>query len=126
MSPTDELREPALLRRARKARRMTIPEAADDAGISQQNWARIEQGQAKTIPDGTLAHMAHAVQIAPEQLEGIGRHEAAEILREIERQASQPEGRQSGEMSTEELIVKAQELMDEAAEYLRRARGEAG
>lgn len=83
-----------LLREARLARRMTVAVAAEAAGISQQNWSRIEQGRALTIPPSTLAHMAAAVGVTAGELDGIGEDKAARILGRIEldRERRRPQG----------------------------------
>lgn len=83
-----------LLREARLARRMTVPVAAAAAGISQQNWSRIEQGKATTIPPSTLAHMAGAVGVTADELDALGEAKAARILARIEldRERRQPQG----------------------------------
>ncbi|MFC5744759.1 helix-turn-helix domain-containing protein [Actinomadura rugatobispora] len=85
--------EAALIGRARRARRLTIVEAADEAGISHQRWSQIEGGKGNRAPAETIAHMARAVGITAERLykyqPGDRRlHEAAEVLEEIELQAA--------------------------------------
>ena len=92
--------EATLIRLVREAAHMTAAEAALAAGISKARWSQIENGY-ETRGDGfkevrgkrdTIAHMAHALHISPERLEEAGRPDAAQVLREIQRQevASQP------------------------------------
>lgn len=77
--------EAELIRRARNARRMNIPDAATAAGISQQRWGQIERSEGRQAPPETVAHMAHAVGVTSERL-AERRKDAAEILEEIELQ----------------------------------------
>lgn len=79
--------EEELIRRARNSRRLSIPAAAERASISQQRWAQIERSVGNAAPPETIAHMAHAVGITSDRLVGI-RDDAAEILKEIELQAT--------------------------------------
>jgi transcriptional regulator with XRE-family HTH domain len=84
--------EGALLRLARQAAGLSIPEAVRLSGVSKARWSQVESGhetragvirpvQAKA---DTLARMARAVGVTPERLESEGqRADAAEILREI-------------------------------------------
>lgn len=84
--------EGALLRLARDAAGISIPEAVRRSGVSKARWSQVESGtetrngvtrpvQAKA---GTLARMARAVGITPERLESEGqRPDAAKVLREI-------------------------------------------
>lgn len=84
--------EAQLIRRAREARGLSPEQAAKATSIrlGGMRWRQIERGwEAKKPPRAvialpkTLAHMAHAVGITPERLEEAGRHDAADILREI-------------------------------------------
>lgn len=91
--------EASLIRLARQARGLSPEQAADRTPIKIKGyrWRQIENGyrgkigaSARTIaPDTTLAHMAHTVGVTPERLEEAGRGDAAEILREIQRQAAE-------------------------------------
>lgn len=82
--------EALLIRRARMARALSPEEAAPLAKvIGARRWRQIEQGQ--PAGDDVLAHMAAAVGASPEQLGETGRTEAAEVLREIERQSAGPD-----------------------------------
>lgn len=85
--------EAMLLKRVRKARQMTIPQAARLAGISASRWSQIENGYERKngepvpvqAPTGTMAHMASALGITAAQLIEVGRGDAVEVLGEIER-----------------------------------------
>lgn len=91
--------EARLIRLVREAAGIKLPEAAAAAGISKARWSQVETGY-ETRPGGvravrgrasTVAHMAHAVGIPPDRLEGEGeRPDAAEVLREILRQGTSP------------------------------------
>lgn len=88
--------EAVLIRRAREARNLTPAEAAVKAKtrLGDRRWRQIEDGsEGKGKPlratDKTLAHMAAAVLVSPEQLVEVDRIEAAEILREILRVEAQ-------------------------------------
>lgn len=80
--------EGRLLRRVRKAARLSIPDAAKAAGISPEHWGNIERGT-RTI-DGrhenvtgtpvTLAQMARALGIAAADLAAAERPDAASEL----------------------------------------------
>lgn len=90
-SPPAEAR---LIRRAREASGLSYDQAAQRLKIklSGRRWRQLEEGREHsggkpaTMGDATLAHMAHIVGVTPEQLLAVSREEAAEILREIERQ----------------------------------------
>ena len=87
--------EGALVRRARERVRpkISIATAAKQANMSPENWGHVERGYqsmgrnqpARTVipPAGTLAHMANAVGITPQELESIGRSDAAEALADL-------------------------------------------
>lgn len=82
--------EGELIRVARLARGLSPEGAAARAQIKLggARWRQIERGyktrdETVRAPAGTLAHMAHAVAVPPDQLEGAGRPDAASILREI-------------------------------------------
>lgn len=88
-----------LVARARKARGLTPEQAAAqlpaNIAIKGGRWRQIEQGyiakrgeRVPTEADATqLAHMAAVVGVAPHQLDEIESTDAADILREIVRQA---------------------------------------
>lgn len=87
----------------RRVRGLTIPKlsirnAAARIGMSAEQWGYVERGylpsrggkspQPFSPPAATLARMAYALEITPERLESEGqRPDAAEVLREMERQA---------------------------------------
>lgn len=84
--------EGALIRLARKAAHVTVPDAARSAGISKARWTQVESGRESrngtervvNAKADTIAHMARAVGLPPERLESEGeRPDAAEVLREI-------------------------------------------
>ncbi len=52
--------------------------------IGPSQWRNIESGKT-SAKDEVLAHMASVVRVTPGDLEGVGKFEAAEILRRIER-----------------------------------------
>lgn len=87
--------EATLIRVAREAIRVKVSAAASAAGMSPQRWSQVERGYQRRLgrylrvsaPPATVAHMAHAVAVAPGQLEDAGRADAAEILRYILRRA---------------------------------------
>lgn len=87
--------EAVLLRRARLAAGMKMPEVARAAGISKARLSQIENGFERRLGsyrpvrggDGTIAHLAAAVGISPSRLREAGRADAAAVLEEIERRA---------------------------------------
>jgi len=88
--------EGRLIRLARRARGLSAEEAARRTKIKlgKSRWYHIEAGYESKdkpviAPPETLAHMAYVVGVTPEQLAGVGRQDAAEVLREIIRQESQ-------------------------------------
>lgn len=91
--------EGALIRLARKAAGLTVPDAARAAGISKARWSQVESGHEArngverevNAKSATIAHMARAVGLSPERLETEGeRPDAAEVLREILRTSPPP------------------------------------
>lgn len=89
--------EAALIRLAREAAHISASGAASAAGISTARWSHIENGyetrhgsyKPVTGRAVTIAHMAHAVGLAPARLRQAGRADAADILAEIFRQESE-------------------------------------
>lgn len=84
--------EAVLIKRARQARGISPEDAATRTTvIKSRRWRQIESGHDRGRPvrgdDDVIAHMASVVGLAPEQLAAVGRAEAAEVLREILRQA---------------------------------------
>lgn len=94
--------EGTLIRRARQRYRpkIAMADAASKAGISVDNWGHIERGYQSTgrgqpprpviPPADTLAHMANALDITPDELVAINRHDAADILRDLRQRATTP------------------------------------
>lgn len=90
-------REGQLIRlaRMRSTPRLSIRAAAEKASVSAETWGYVErgyqsQGHGKPVrthipPADTLAHMANALDVTPEELEKIDRHDAAQVLRQIHR-----------------------------------------
>jgi hypothetical protein len=81
--------EGALIERAMKMKGISARQAARDAHLSDARWRQIVngyqsagQGQAVVVvgPDETIARMAHAVDVTPEQLRAAGRARAADLL----------------------------------------------
>lgn len=88
--------EAELVRRARRRQRISIRQAAAAADISESRLRQIEAGyqtvtkgvQIPTLAsDVTLAHLAKAYDVTPDELEDARRPDAAEVLREIIRTA---------------------------------------
>lgn len=130
--------EGELIRVARLARGLSAEDAAALAQVKlgAARWRQIERGY-KTrdepvhAPPKTLAHMARVVGVTPEQLEGAGRGDAAEILREILRttNSSTPEARPAlspdEELFRRVVTAAAKELRvrpDASDEIMRRVR----
>ncbi len=98
--PPEPPPEAGVLRSARILQQLSVREAAHRAGVSTSLWRQVEAGYAtpakgvhtpKIAPAATLAYMARAVDLQPDDLESKGhRLDAAAILREIYRQ--QPPG----------------------------------
>ena len=88
--------EAEALRIARIRQNLSVRAAAERAGVSTSLWRQVEAGYTtpakgvhtpKIAPAATLARMARAVDLQPDDLESQGqRPDAAQILREIARQ----------------------------------------
>ncbi len=82
--------EGVLIKSALSAARLSQRAAARRAGISETRWRQIVSGYQAVSgrkvpvrsPDDTLARMAHAVGVSPEQLDAAGRDGAAAVLRD--------------------------------------------
>jgi hypothetical protein len=92
--------EGELIGKAAKSAGITVKKAAERAGISDTRWRQIVAGyqtptRGQHIPvegrPDTVARMAYAVGLLPEQLEGVGRTDAATILRVIRSDAAAQE-----------------------------------
>src|SRR5690242_5612167 len=125
MDPTEKHipAEALLIRRARQALGLSperIVERLTRVKMSSRNWRLIEDG--RTAPDDTIAHMAHAAEVDPDRL-AEARPEAAEILREIQRQEATTETPQpaEGELTREQLIAEARKLNAQAVELTAKA-----
>jgi transcriptional regulator with XRE-family HTH domain len=87
----DQPAEGALLARAMIRERLSAREAAKRAGISEGRWRQIVSGYQSAkgqhipvvAPAATLAHMAHALNIKPEELTTAGRADAADVLSDL-------------------------------------------
>lgn len=81
-----------LIKQALAASGITQREAARRAGMSDTRWRQIVSGYQAVggtkasfrSPGDTLARMAHVVAVTPEQLEAVGREDAAQALRVLE------------------------------------------
>lgn len=91
-SRPDPTPEGELIRRAMVRKGVNAPDIADAAGISAGRWRHIVngaqplgQGRYNPViaPAATLARMARAVDVTPEQLTKVGRKDAAEVLRDL-------------------------------------------
>lgn len=120
-------REGVILRRARLARGLSLDEAAaglaklSNTRFSATRWSQLEAGYKATkdgpvlqVPtDGRLAQMAFVVGLHPGQLDEAGRHEAAQVLREMHRQ------RTHSDQATEppQPATRVRDVAEEAATY---------
>lgn len=112
--------EALLIRRARQAKGLSperIVERLTRIKMSGRNWRQIEEGRG--APDETIAHMAYVAGVSAKDL-AKARPEAAAILQEIARQESGPT------RDRNEDLERAEQLLAEAHEALRRARGQTG
>ncbi len=85
--------EGKLITEARKRARLSGREAARRAGISEGRWRQIVNGYMVVTkgvyspvvgaPAETIARMAQSVDVTPEQLESVGRADAADELRKL-------------------------------------------
>ena len=124
--------EAELITLARQARGLSPERAASQARIriSGRRWRQIEAGtehaggKPAIARPQLLAHMAAVVGVTPEQLEDVGKHAAARILREIHRQETEeaPDPVEEGIRAVPGLTA------DEAEQFihLRRARHHSG
>jgi len=88
----DPTPEGKLIRRAMQRKGVNAPDVAPLAGISTGRWRHIVNGAQPlgrgqyhrvVAPADTLAKMAMAVDLTPEQLQQAGRGDAAAVLREL-------------------------------------------
>lgn len=116
--------EAVLIALARKARNLTIVDAANLSGvIKSSRWGQIESGYVMRqgtpvrteAQDMDLARMAHVVGVTPDELRSAGRSDAAEILDRIRLQAERDDtDRRPGESSTDWAFRLMRELREEA------------
>lgn len=95
--------EAVLMRRARLAKGMSVEVAAQRVAelsgqrFSASRWSQLESGYRmsagsplpQSAQDGRLAQMAYVVGVSPSQLVEVHRGEAAEILKEMNRQRAE-------------------------------------
>jgi transcriptional regulator with XRE-family HTH domain len=122
-------REGQLIRlaRMRSTPRLSIRAAAEKAGVSAETWGYVErgyqsQGHGKQVrthipPADTLAHMANALEVTPEDLEEIDRHDAAQVLRQIHRTTT---GHGAGPQPARPLRMLPQWVGEHEADYRQR------
>ena len=145
MDAVEDLPEPppeaVLISRARKARGLTVADAAAKTRIIKASrWGQIENGYfmkggravATSAGEMQLAHMAFVVGVSPQRLDEVGRSDAAEILREMGQQKggderpAEPEPASSAtadlpedpDERLAELIRRGEELFAEIREVL--------
>ncbi|WP_233646741.1 helix-turn-helix domain-containing protein [Streptomyces sp. BSE6.1] len=84
--------EAVLIKEALRRARLSGRTAARRAGISDARWRQIINGYqsiggqriaVKRAPDETIARMAHAAGVTPDELRQTGRTEAADLLAEL-------------------------------------------
>jgi hypothetical protein len=84
--------EAALIKKALRRARLSGREAARRSELSETRWRQIVNGYQDvgrgiraevTAPDETLARMAHAVGVTPDELREAGRSDAADLLVEL-------------------------------------------
>lgn len=100
--------EASLIRVARQARGLSPERAAvlTRIRLGGSRWREIERGykgrdtgKFVRAPSLTLAHMAQVVGVSPERLDEAGRRDAADILREIQRQEAEQEAQPYADLS---------------------------
>lgn len=99
MAGAEQRPEGVLIQRVMQQRGLSASRVARLAGISPERWRQITNGYEAAgrgqrveviAPAGTLAKMAHAIGISPEQLEEAGRTDAAQVLRDLQQVQPQP------------------------------------
>ena len=120
-------REGELIKDAFDASGLSQREAARRAGISEGWWRQIvagiqpRSGKPARGSDRTLARMARAVAVTPEQLEAAGRAGAAAALRDIEAKAVEAERRAAEFESVEGSQTRVEERWHMLEPVLRQA-----
>jgi transcriptional regulator with XRE-family HTH domain len=79
-----------LLQTARQYRGMTQRESARRAGIDPSWWKKLESGRATQTQAGTVAAMAYAVSVSPDDLEKAGWDDIAARVRLLLTQEAMP------------------------------------
>lgn len=99
MAGPEQKPEGALIQSVMLQRGLSVRAVAALAGLSAERWRQIVNGvqpmgrgqKAEVVaPATTLAKMAHAVGLTPEQLEEVDRADAAEVLRKLRALEPQP------------------------------------
>lgn len=104
--------EGALIQRAMIRQRLSARQAATKAAMSEGRWRQIVAGYQSargqhipvTAPPATLARMAQAVGLTPDDLTTAGRADAADVLRDLA--TAQPGPAQSTPASRSEALTK--------------------
>lgn len=99
--------------------------------MSFEHWGAVERGYQSTgkgkpvrrteATGVTLAQMAWVVNVAPEELEAVGRPDAAEVLREIRRRTPEPPKKRSAELADEyfrDTSIPLEKRREDAARFL--------
>lgn len=122
--------EGKLLTAALKRTGLSQRKAADKAAMSEGHWRAIATGSRSVnagvwisvrAPADTLARMARVVEITPEQLEDVGRSDAAEELRLM----ASPDESRNGAASKEDPLERLARLTRELNEVQRELREQA-
>lgn len=113
--------EGRLIGLAQKRSSLSARKAAAEAGLSEGRWRQIVSGY-QTVSAGvyapvrgpaeTLARMAQVVSVTPEQLEQVGRPDAASELRELNGRRERPSNLELANQLREQ-IAELRAVMDE-------------
>lgn len=124
--------EGTLLQRALIRARLSARAAADKAGISEGRWRQIVNGYQSArgnhipvrAPAATLAHMARALDVTPDELVEAGRADAADVLRDlIQNSGPHTVAHTTGGAETFHNVVKLQGVRAESREVARNGIG---
>ena len=77
---TQDLRDLLRITRTQVAGLSQRQAALAAGGMSEVWWRTIESGRVKTVPADTVARMAYALDITPEQLHNIGEDHVADLV----------------------------------------------
>lgn len=115
--------EGALIQRAMIRERLSARQAATKAGMSEGRWRQIVSGYQSargqhipvTAPAPTLAHMAKAVGLTPEDLTEAGRGDAADVLRDLAQTRPEPKPPLEKASRSEALtrVMRSKDLTDD-------------